>query len=151
MPFARAGILREFKLGTDTWLAGDLTFRTFSPVAPIPEPGVSSRRALQLALVPAVLAELTLDNTQGTLAALGFFWLLRQRSVQQPAAARRYAGGTPVSGKAGLTAIVSADAGVRSGMGFGIEGIIAPPIPENTVFGLGGVAALTFTSRWGRK
>src|SRR5437867_9863062 len=69
IPFERAGIGRDFKLGTDTWTAGDMTFRIYSPVAPIPARGKSSK----LTLVPAVSAELTLDNTRGPQSRRAFF------------------------------------------------------------------------------
>lgn len=72
MAFADSDITRELKVGTDTWQAGDLTFRLYSPVRPVPEPGIAGMDELRAALVPAVFAELTVDNTQGTAARRAF-------------------------------------------------------------------------------
>jgi hypothetical protein len=71
--FADQAITRELKAGTDTWRAGDLTFRLYSPVRPVPEPGKADTDELRAALVPAVFAELTVDNTQGTTTRRAFF------------------------------------------------------------------------------
>ncbi len=148
MPFERAGIRREFKLGTDTWTAGDLAFRIYSPVASIPEPGKASVRALQLALVPAVLAELTLDNSTGQQPRRAFFGY---QGNDPYSSMRRLEGKVTGVAQGRITAIATADAGVRSGLGFGIEDVVAPKIEENLVFGLGGVGALTFTVPAGKK
>jgi hypothetical protein len=148
MPFERATIHRDFNLGTDAWRAGDLTFRIYSPVAPIPEPGKARARALPLALVPAVLAELTVDNTAGTQPRRAFFGY---QGNDPYSSMRRLEG--PVTGVAQgrITAIATTDNGVRSGQGFGIENAVAPKIEENLGFGLGGVGALTFVVPAGKK
>lgn len=64
-PFNRKAITREFFAGTDTWKAGDLTFTIYSQVQPIPDPESATDEELKLTLVPAVLAELTVDNRKG--------------------------------------------------------------------------------------
>jgi len=148
MPFERAGIRRDYQLGTDTWTAGDLTFRIYSPVAPIPEPGKASVRALQLALVPAVLAELTVDNTRGTQPRRAFFGY---QGNDPYSSMRRLEGKIAGVAQGRITAIASADKGVVAGQGFGIDSIVAPRFVENLVFGLGGVGALTFTVPAGQK
>lgn len=38
IPFEASAITRDYQLGTDTWQAGDLTFRVYSPVRSIPDP-----------------------------------------------------------------------------------------------------------------
>jgi hypothetical protein len=60
--FADGKIQREFRQGTDTWMAGDLTFRIYSPMPAIPDPGKSAASAVKSAVVPAVWAEMTVDN-----------------------------------------------------------------------------------------
>jgi hypothetical protein len=38
LPIAREVISRDYRLCTDTWTAGDLSFRILSPVMPVPDP-----------------------------------------------------------------------------------------------------------------
>lgn len=64
-PFRHESIKRDYKLGTDTWQAGDLTFRLLSQVRPVPNPESSDEDDLREALIPAVLAEITVDNRRG--------------------------------------------------------------------------------------
>ena len=71
--FRDEDITREFTSGTDTWSAGDLEFRIYSPVRPVPHPKSSDREALMDALVPAVLVEMTIDNSQGEKTRKGYF------------------------------------------------------------------------------
>ena len=72
-PFAESAISRQFEVGTDTWSAGDLTFRLFSQAQPVPDPAAATDEELRLALVPAVLAEISVDNTKGTSSRKVFF------------------------------------------------------------------------------
>ncbi|MGP3785538.1 glycoside hydrolase family 52 protein [Paenibacillus sp. 1A_MP2] len=71
--FRDEDITRVFTSGTDTWTAGDLTFRIYSPVRPVPEPLSGDRDALMDALVPAVLVEMTIDNSQGQQSRKAYF------------------------------------------------------------------------------
>lgn len=152
MPFERAGIRREFDLCTDRWTAGDLTFSVFSPVAPIPDPARASAAELRIALVPAVVAELTLDNRRGKMPRRAFFGYQGNDPYSSMRRLDDTASGQFVGiGQGRRTAIVSADKGVRSGLAFGIEGAVAPAVPENLTFGLGGVGALVFTVPAGKK
>jgi xylan 1,4-beta-xylosidase len=66
-------ISRDNKLGTDTWQAGDLTFRVYSPVRSVPDPATASDAEMKLAIVPTVIAEITVDNTQGEKSRRAFF------------------------------------------------------------------------------
>ena len=66
-------VRREFGVAVDTWHAGDLTFSLYSPVHSIPDPTKSSDNMLQKALVPAIFAERTIDNTHGEKSRPGFF------------------------------------------------------------------------------
>ncbi len=141
-PFDKEAIRREFRLSTDTWTAGDLTFTIYSPVQSVPDPQTASEAELKLALVPAVLAELTVDNTGGGRSRRAFFG---------------YQGGDPYSsmrrlddtcdglrgvGQGRLTAIVSDDPDVQSAMHFSMENILTTALKENWTFGLGPVGSL---------
>jgi hypothetical protein len=72
-PFRFENITRELRLGSDTWQAGDLTFRVLSPMRSVPDPDNASADALKAAIVPAVLAEITIDNAQGDKSRRAFF------------------------------------------------------------------------------
>jgi hypothetical protein len=61
-PFRFESITRDFRLGSDTWQAGDLTFRVLSPMRSVPDPETADEVALKAAIVPAVLAEIVVDN-----------------------------------------------------------------------------------------
>jgi len=140
IPFAGESITRDFHVSTDTWKAGDLTFRILSPVRSIPNPDKASARELKLTLAPAVLAELTLDNSQGTRPRRAFFGY--QGTSPYSNMRRIEQGNLKGLGQGLRTAIFCADRGVETTMSFTIESCVLPEIKENTVFGLGGVGAL---------
>ncbi|MCX7049193.1 MAG: beta-xylosidase [Candidatus Sumerlaeota bacterium] len=171
VPFAREAIRREFRVATDAWIAGDLTFRVISPVHPIPDPEATASAAvvetsataaaamaaadeeeLKRALLPAVLAEATVDNRRGKIARRVYFGY----SGNDPYSGMRrlddVTGGKIVGvGQGRCTAIATRDTSVRSSLAFSIEEAIAPRIPENHVFGLGGVGALVASVPAGEK
>lgn len=141
-PFGRDSILREFQAGTDTWRAGDLTFRIYSPVRSVPDPATASIDELRQVLVPAVLCELTVDNTRGDGSRRVFFGF----QGNDPYSAMRIVDDTLPDGYRGFgqgrhIAAVTRDPGVRSGLGFTLSAILTAP-PENLGFGLGIVGAL---------
>lgn len=75
VPFKDNEISRDFKLGSDTWTAGDLSFTIYSPVCSIPEPGYAEEEELKKVINPAVYIDVTVDNTKGNKkrrAVLGF-------------------------------------------------------------------------------
>ncbi|BDI30430.1 hypothetical protein CCAX7_24810 [Capsulimonas corticalis] len=140
--FERGGIRREFQLGTDTWSAGDLTFRIHSPVRSIPDPELAEREDLRRALVPAVLCELTVDNTRGAHSRRAFFGF----QGDDPYSAMRVLGDGKADGVRGVgqgrhLAIATQDADVRCGLGFRLTDILEER-SENLDFGLGVAGAL---------
>lgn len=152
-PFADRAISRSFGTGTDTWQAGDLTFRLYSPVRSVPDPEMEGdSEALKAAIVPAVFAELTLDNTQGSIARTGFFGY----EGNDPYSAMRRLGDTSGGrfegvGQGRLTAIVTNEPGVRSGLGFTMEKVLETGEGHNLSFGLGGTGALLMDVPAGEK
>ncbi len=143
IPYAAESITRQFGLGTDTWNAGDLTFRVLSLVHAIPDPATADPEELKAVLVPAVFAELTLDNSRGTRPRRVFFgWQgadpYSSMRRLDPTADGRFTG----IGQGRRTAIACRDTGVESAQGFTLEDCVLPKIADNTVFGLGAVAAL---------
>ncbi len=141
LAIAKDRISRDFNVATDTWTAGDLTFRVISPVRNVPDPATATDEKMKEVLCPAVLAELTLDNLQGEAPRKAFFGF----QGNDPYSSMRRL--DPVCdlkgiGQGQLLAIASNDEFISSGQGFNIEAIVAPEHPENLVFGLGGTAAL---------
>ncbi|MCS6243852.1 MAG: beta-xylosidase [Opitutus sp.] len=151
-PFADTALARDFALATDTWRAGDLTFTVYSAPKPVPDPARASAAALKTALVPAVFAELTLDNRHGTGARTVFFGyegsnpFASMRRLDADARGKFTGIGQGVN-----TAIVSDSPGVRSGQGFTLDQILRPDREENLTFGLGGTAALLATVPAGKR
>lgn len=150
--FAPEEITREFGLGCDTWRAGGLTFSIYSAPKRVPEPASARRAELMAALVPAVFAELTLDNTRCNRPRKIFFGyegsnpiynMRRLDDVSRSA----YTG----VGQGTATALVSATKGVYSGCGFTLDQVLEPDHAENLAFGLGGVGALMAMVPAGKK
>jgi hypothetical protein len=141
--FPAARIRRDFSLGSDTWTAGDLAFSIYSAPKSVPDPSASSAASLRRALVPAVFAELTLDNRKGKRPRQVFFGhegshpFCNTRRLDDVSRGRL----TGV-GQGPVTAIVSDSRGVYSGCGFTLDECLEPDSAANLAFGLGGVGAL---------
>jgi len=144
VPFAASDIRREFRLGTDTWRAGDLEFRIYSPARPVPDPAAASAEQLKEALVPAVFAELTVDNRACARSRRAFFGYQGSDLYSNMRRLEDATNGALVGvGQGRLTAIAAAkDAGVRAALGFGMDKILGERLQENWTFGLGMCGAL---------
>lgn len=66
-------ISRDFRIASDTWTVGDFTFKVISPLQTAPDPNQGSTEDHKLAYCPAVLVELSYDNTKGTQERTLFF------------------------------------------------------------------------------
>jgi hypothetical protein len=142
-PFATEQISREFKLGTDTWRAGDLTFTLYSPVRSVPDPESVDVDLLKETIIPAVFAELTIDNTRGNKPRRAFFGM----QGNDPYSAMRRLDDTTDGnihgvGQGNITAIATADPSIQSAIGFSMERLLSERLEENWRFGLGSVGAL---------
>jgi len=140
--FPREAISRRLGLASDTWWAGDLTFRVYAPGAPVPDPAAGETEALRRAILPAVWAELTVDNRAGDRPRAVFFGY---RGSDPYRAMRRIdeTPGAPVGvGQGRETAIACGEADMVSGLGFTPEQVLEPLRPENRAFGLGPVGLL---------
>ncbi|MBO8165127.1 MAG: beta-xylosidase [Brevibacillus sp.] len=140
-PFSKQEVKREFHLGTDTWKAGDLTFTIYSQVQSIPDPQSAGDEELKLTLVPAVLAELTVDNHKGNKPRRAFFGY---EGSDPYSSMRRIDDTSPLIGVAQgrLTAVATNNEHVESAMHFSMEDILTAANKENWTFGLGTVGAL---------
>ena len=70
--FPLDSIKRDFQLSSDTWEAGDLTFKIFSPVESAPDPLKAKQAEQKRVYCPSVTAELTIDNRKGKSARRAF-------------------------------------------------------------------------------
>lgn len=149
--FGRQEIARDFRLGTDTWSAGDLTFRLYNQIRSVPDPETASEALLKEVLVPAVLAELTVDNTKGDSARTAF---VGYKGSDPYSMARKWEGeaakGLAAIGQGRITGIAALeDEGIQTGQHFSLEKIILDA--SNRQFGLGSAASLLLVTPAGEK
>lgn len=135
-------VSRDFRLTTDTWSTEDFSFTIYSPVRPIPDPARASDAELMEVLVPAVLAELTVDNRRGARPRRAFFGYEGSDPYSSMRTWTAGPGNVVGVGQGRITAIASRDPGVLSAVRFNMESVITSPRPENRTFGLGPVGGL---------
>jgi Glycosyl hydrolase family 52. len=142
-PFPLEQIERTFKVGSDTWSVGELTFTVYSQVRSVPDPDQTSDNELKLTLVPAILAEITVDNTCGQQSRKAWFGY---QGADPYCSMRKFktstSGNLTGIGQGRITAIMTDDVEVLPAQHFSIEKLISNTHEENYNFGLGGVAAL---------
>ena len=133
-------IERTFCAASDTWHAGDLEFTIYNQVRPIPEPENCDEEKLKETIVPAVLAELTIDNTgcQRTRKAFFGFDCVEARYGMRPFRGEKIRG----IGQGGSLAIFSGDPDAHPAVGFCPECILTESDRENWMFQLGQTALL---------
>lgn len=141
-PFDDHTISRSMDAGCDTWSAGDLTFALLSPPGALPDPDHDTPDVLRTAFLPAVFAELTLDNTRGRGPRRLFFGCQgsdRTRGMRHLESGGLLRAGV---GQGRSTALVTGDDEVRSAIGSDLEDIVGSRDGENWDFGIGAAAAL---------
>ena len=79
VPFDSKDVQRSYGWCTDAWHAGEMTFTVYTPFGPIPDPSSASEREMREALMPAVVAQLVVDNTRGSKPKTGIFALNHSR------------------------------------------------------------------------
>lgn len=152
VPFAEADIQREFRGASDTWRAGDLTFTIYSPVRSVPDPETGSDDDLKASVLPALLVEMEIDNSQGSTARRAYFGYTASDPYFGMRRLDDVTDGEIVGvGQGRMTAITTKDAGARSGQGFSIKRILAADPPENLTFGLGDAGAILLDIPAGEK
>lgn len=141
-PFADEEITREFSLTTDTWKAGDLTFRIYSPVRSVPDPEKASEEELKAVLLPALLVEIEVDNTASTTERRAFFGF--QGNDPYSSLRRLDDNSTELTGvgEGRFLAIAAEKGTARSAQEFKMEDILLAKFEENWTFGLGRVGSL---------
>ncbi len=136
-------IKREFDVSSDSWICGEMTFTVYSPVISVPDPDGGDSEALKKAVLPAVIAEMTIDNTQSRKSRKAFFGFQGSDPYCHMRQLRDTTGGAIEGVAQGrLYAIASDSQYVHTGLGFGIEDILQATRPENLSFGIGTVGAI---------
>lgn len=137
-PISPEEITRDYKLASDTWTAPGFSFSIYSAARSVPDPASGSVDDLKAAIVPAVLCELTVDNSKGDSAKRAVFGY---RGNDPLAGARRLDDATHGSiigiGEGNHLAIATRSNGVTAGLGFGATDVLSETLPENYPFGLG--------------
>lgn len=91
--YGQEQLRRRYGWATDAWSTDDFTFTIFTPFGTIPDPAVSDPSAMRQALLPAVVAELAVDNTRGQRPRTAFVALNFNepgfRSIELPDSGRR--------------------------------------------------------------
>lgn len=150
--FGQDEVSRSFGVGSDVWSAGDLTFSIYTQMRPVPDPEQAGEDELRMALVPAVLAELIVDNTRGTRPRKAWFGY---QGADPYSVMRRLkpelSGGISGVGQGRMSAIATLDESVRPTQHFSMEKLLTNVHEENYDFGLGGVAALLMETPAGTK
>lgn len=150
-PYSKEDIHRDFQLGTDTWKAGDLSFTIYTQVESVPDPSTATEEELKRAIIPAVWAELTIDNTKGAKKRRAF---LGYQGSDPYSSMRRLddtCDGIIGVGQGRLTGITTNHPEVKSALHFSLENILTTPIEENWTFGLGPIGALIMDVPAGEK
>jgi hypothetical protein len=138
--FPDAQIDRKLGAAVDTWTAGDLTFRLVSPVQSAPDPAATGEEILKRAYVPAVVAELTLDNRESDRPRKAFFGY---GGSGRASAMRVWREGELVGVAQGTeTAIATLDEGVYGGLAWQPEKVLHPSYEANLPFMLGDLGLL---------
>ncbi|UGB31491.1 glycoside hydrolase family 52 protein [Metabacillus sp. B2-18] len=151
VPYSKEEIQRDFQLGTDTWKAGDLSFTVYTQAQSVPEPSSVADDELKKTIIPAVWAELTVDNTKGTKSRRAFFGYQGSDPYSSMRRLDDTCDGIAGIGQGRLTAITSDNPEVKSALHFSIENILTTPYKENWTFGLGPVGALVMDVPAGEK
>lgn len=123
-----SAITRDFGVSRDTWRTGDLAFSLFSPTGSVPDPAIHDDDRVAAAVLPAVLAELIVDNSAGTRPRRAFLGYVGPAPDAAMAVLLDQGGTEPGYvgvGQGRTTALVSDSPGVRSGVGFSVDTILA--------------------------
>jgi hypothetical protein len=71
--YDRGQIRRYYGWATDRWETDDFSFTVYSPFGNIPDPAGATSAQMSAALLPAVVAEIEVDNTRGDAPKTAFF------------------------------------------------------------------------------
>lgn len=141
--FGVADLTRTYDWATDAWTAGDLTFTLLTPFGPVADPESDAAGDPRDATLPAILAELTVDNRKSVKPAWGFVGVGRKTG---PLRALGDSTGGSLEGVAGET-----QWGLAAAAADGVGTIQSMQMPDRVADGkpdlhrLGGQGGVLFT------
>jgi hypothetical protein len=145
--FGDGEITREMSPACDAWRAGDLEFKIYTPFPSIPDPqnNTAGQHPLKTAIIPAVFAELTLDNTACSRPRKVFFGY---EGNDPYSAMRRINIDNKITGVAQgrVTGIFTDDAGTDCALAFSAGDLLVDDITGRLLFGLGTTGLLLMTA-----
>jgi hypothetical protein len=150
-PFDFGAVRREFDASRDSWRAGDLEFSIYSPVLPVPDPESSSEESLKNAIIPAVLVELTVDNSKGARARRAYFGFQAGEPKLPLRVISDDASGFRGLAQAASVAVVTDDSKCALGQAFSLDSALAGSKDGDSLFGLGEAGAVVVTAKAGEK
>ncbi|MCL2220355.1 MAG: glycoside hydrolase family 52 protein [Chitinispirillia bacterium] len=150
--FAYDEITRETTPGCDRWRAGDIEFTIYTPHLPVPDPRHPDDSELKRAVIPAVFAELTLDNTKHKRPRRAFFGY----EGNDPYSAMRRYDGISVKvkgvGQGKITGIFTDDMSVDAVLAFSVNELLAVEnLYDKLPFGLGTTGLMLMSAAPGEK
>ncbi len=141
-PFRESEIKREFNVCTDRWTAGELDIKIYSQVRPVPDPEKAPAEELKKVLLPAVLMEMTIDNTKGTEPRRAFIGYDETDPYYSMRHVEDEMLGITGIAQGGLTAIIGKSGTAHPAVNFSPECVLGEELEENWNFGLGNTALL---------
>lgn len=141
-PFADDEITRDYQVATDSWSAGDLTFRIISPVRSVPDPETASKEEMRDALLPAILVEIEVDNTVSSKDRRAFFGFQGTDAYNAMRRIDDVSTALTGIGQGRFVAIAAEKGTMKSALHFTMVDILTAELQENWTFGLGQVGAL---------
>ena len=140
IPFADSQIERHFGAGVDEWIAGDLSFKIYSPPKSVEDPDYFDVRD---SVAPAVLVQVRVDNRTGDKPRRAFFgYEGSDRSTGMRILKQE---GLLGVGQGTSVAIATTDQDVYAGLAWQPEAILSPRLAENLGFMLGSIGMLVGT------
>ncbi|OPJ62691.1 glycoside hydrolase family 52 protein [Clostridium oryzae] len=150
--YADKDIIRDFKLCTDSFEAGDLKFTIYSPVTSVPDPSSASEEELKKVIVPSVFVEITIDNSNHDKKRRAVFGY-EGNDIYSGMRKVDYTTEDNIIGVAQgrITGIGTKDKSVKSALSFNIKDLLSEKLTENWTFGLGSLGALVMEVLPGEK
>jgi len=151
VPFPDGEIVRLTTPARDIWRCGDLEFKIYTPFQSVPDMALEAEfmsidpTITKDVLIPAVFAELTLDNTACASPRRAFFGY----EGNDPYAAMRRIDGANIKGVAqgAVTGIFTDDPGAACALAFSADELLAGNITDRLPFGLGNTGLLVMTAK----
>jgi hypothetical protein len=150
-PFADGDISRETTPACDIWRCGDIEFKIYTPFPSVPDMAREAGHAsidpsiVRDALIPAVFAELTLDNAACASPRKAFFGY----EGNDPYEGMRRVDGAGVKGVAqgAITGIFTDSPGAECALAFSPDELLAGDITGRLSFGLGTTGLLVLNAK----